>query len=573
MRLRLPILLLAAAVLVPAAATAAPYDLELQDCIETTGTPPCTGADDMLRAHDVAVSPDGRNVYVVGAGNITDPRRPPDGRIAVYARAADGSLRFMSCFSDRGGRGCADAPLPALFGATSVAVSPDGRSVYVAATGHYDAAHSGALLTFDRGAGGGVTFSSCVGDGTADGCASGKAALGMTLPSVVAVSPAGDRVVVGGGNETSSIVDFRRDADGDPSWAGCVGSANPACREASELLGVRGLAFSADGRDLYAASNDDWNFVPRRGVIAHLLRDDTGTLDIADCVGSSGGRCRTTSDHIAGASGIVVTPDDGEVFVAAWEAGAVTRFLRGPSGRLSEFGCAGGEVGGCTRIGTAGFGTGDVAASPDGSGVYGLNNDPRLFTFARNSAESGLRPVRCDPTFPGRYGERLGCDGYGSGGQSLGLAFSPDGQNLYAASPSGYSHTLAIYRRSTARPETTVSPGAGMPIRPPGMGGIGMLRGRMQFTLDKAATVTITLSRVLPGRLVRGRCVARTRSNAWRRACTRLKKAGKVVRNGVAGKNSVSLPKGLLDGRYRATLIAVAGGQRSDAKTTSFTIG
>jgi hypothetical protein len=69
---------------------------------------------------------------------------------------------------------------------------------------------------------------------------------------------------------------------------------------------------------------------------------------------------------------------------------------------------------------------------------------------------------------------------------------------------------------------------------------------------------------------VRGRCVPRTRGNARRRACTRLKKAGKLVRNGVAGTNGVTFPKSLAAGSYRATLIAVAGGLRSATKTTSF---
>jgi hypothetical protein len=104
------------------------------------------------------------------------------------------------------------------------------------------------------------------------------------------------------------------------------------------------------------------------------------------------------------------------------------------------------------------------------------------------------------------------------------------------------------------------------------MGGIGMLRGRLSFTLDEAARVTITLARALPGRVVRGRCVARTRGNARRRACTRLKKGGRLVVSGKAGDNKVALPKSLGPGSYRATLVAVAGGKASQPKTKSFTV-
>jgi DNA-binding beta-propeller fold protein YncE len=575
MRRTLPLLLLllaAAAVLAPPA-TAAPYDYVLQDCIDRNGSPSCSTTDPGLRADDVAVSPDGRSVYVVGYTFITDRARVPLGKLAVYARSDDGSLRLSSCFTAEGGGGCADAAIPALTSADSVAVSPDGRSVYVGAIGGYPPAHSGAVLVFSRATDGGLTFRSCIGNGTADGCANGKAALGMGEPDDIAVSPDGEHVVVGSGAYgDGSIVDFRRDADGDLRWAGCLSTSTPSCREAPEVYGVRGLAFSADGRDLYAATNDQAGSAGLRATVVHLVRDDTGSLEFADCVGSGPPRCRTTSSHIFYALGIAVSPSDGEVFVAAPSSPAVTRFLRGPSGRLSEFGCVSSErLSGCASTGTRPFGIGAVAVSPDGSGLYGLNGDGKLYTFTVNAAEPGLTPIRCQAPVPERYSGAFACEGLSSTGGSL--AFSPDGSTLYGASIAGYAHSLAIWRREDIRPETTVSPGAGMPVRPPGMGGIGMLRGRMQFTLDRAATVTITLSRVLRGRLVRGRCVTPTKANARRRACTRAKKAGKLVRNGVAGTNTVSLPKSLPEGRYRATLIAVAGEQRSEQKATSFKIG
>ncbi len=77
----------------------------------------------------VAVSPDGRHAYAVAWIN---------GALTVFDRLADGTLRqkpgIPGCFSSRAAELQADfcAPVTALQGAASVAVSPDGRNVYVA---------------------------------------------------------------------------------------------------------------------------------------------------------------------------------------------------------------------------------------------------------------------------------------------------------------------------------------------------------------------------------------------------------------------------------------------------------
>jgi hypothetical protein len=149
---------------------------------------------------------------------------------------------------------------------------------------------------------------------------------------------------------------------------------------------------------------------------------------------------------------------------------------------------------------------------------------------------------------------------------------SPDGRTVYEAIYINQTEAdvLLVFRRGDRGPYSTVPPGAGNPIRAPGIGGIGMVRGRFSFSLDNAATVTITLNRALRGRMVRGRCVAQTRANSRRRTCTRLKKAGRLVVSGKAGDNSVALPKSLGSGSYRATVVAVADGKASLPKTKSF---
>ena len=49
----------------------------------------------------------------------------------ALAQAAPGDIAFVGCIADAGANGCADPFQDPLGGARSVAVSPDGDSVYV----------------------------------------------------------------------------------------------------------------------------------------------------------------------------------------------------------------------------------------------------------------------------------------------------------------------------------------------------------------------------------------------------------------------------------------------------------
>ena len=69
----------------------------------------------------LAVSPDGTTVYVAAV----------EGTLTELRHGTRGGLAFEDCFADGGRRGCRDIPHDSLDAATGVAVSPDGRSVYV----------------------------------------------------------------------------------------------------------------------------------------------------------------------------------------------------------------------------------------------------------------------------------------------------------------------------------------------------------------------------------------------------------------------------------------------------------
>jgi DNA-binding beta-propeller fold protein YncE len=122
--------------LVTAAALAAPGDRSqpagTAGCVSEGGAGPCAYGRGLHGAEGVAVSPDGKSVYVV-ASDISDAvvrlnRNPTTGAITQPAGSAAGG-----CISETGAEPCADGH--ALDLPHSVAVSPDGKSVYVASGG------------------------------------------------------------------------------------------------------------------------------------------------------------------------------------------------------------------------------------------------------------------------------------------------------------------------------------------------------------------------------------------------------------------------------------------------------
>jgi DNA-binding beta-propeller fold protein YncE len=179
----------------------------------------------------VAVSPDGRHVYV--AAEVDDA-------VSVFLRpprfGGRGSLRFLSMVADGVGR------VDGLDGASAVVVSPDGRHVYVAG------ANDNAVAVFERDAeNGALTERALYRDGV-------RGVDGLEGASALALNPLGDRLLVAGGVE-NAVALFRRDAvsgglvllevlrDGMPGVDG--------------LAGVASLVVTHDGTTAFAAGHDD----------------------------------------------------------------------------------------------------------------------------------------------------------------------------------------------------------------------------------------------------------------------------------------------------------------------------
>jgi DNA-binding beta-propeller fold protein YncE len=206
-----------------------------------------------------------------------------------------------------------------LFDATSVAVSPDGRSVYAAAYS------SDAVAIFDRdGSTGGLTqkagVAGCVSwTGTGGACANGVALDG---PVSVVVSPDGKTVYVAAA-ESDAVAVFDRNASsgaltqkagvaGCVSWTGTGGF----CTNGVVLDRPASVAVSPDGRSVYVAVHDS-------DAVAVLDRDAaSGTLTqkagVAACVSetATGGAC-ADGVGLEEAASVAVSPDGRSVYVVS----------------------------------------------------------------------------------------------------------------------------------------------------------------------------------------------------------------------------------------------------------------
>ena len=396
----------------------------------------------------VAVSPNGHSVYVAASD-----------RVEHFFVASSGALTYDGCVSDDGSGGtCADIPGTAapLTGAFGVAVSPDGRSVYVASQGGLTPVDSTVSHFFAATQGGQLTWDGCVSDtGLGGACA--------TLPSAalkgvngIAVSPSGAVYA----SSSEGVSHFFAAPQGQLTWDGCVGYKATGCTAvpSAAFADPNSVAVSADAKSVYVTSGG--------GAVSHFFAAPQGQLSWDGCVSDdgTGASCADvpgTATPLAHADAVVVSADGKSVDVTSSD-GIVSHFVAAAHGQISWDSCVSDDSSGGACADVPGGGNplmhaDSVALSADGNSAYvGALGTNGVSVFG--VAAQGQLTYQACVGDPGN-----GCAG--TPGPAIGaissIALSSDGHSLYTASPSrgivAHFTTSAATTTTTNQATTTTS--------------------------------------------------------------------------------------------------------------------
>jgi DNA-binding beta-propeller fold protein YncE len=338
---------------------------------------------------DFALAPDGRHLYSIN--------QLAGGHVAVFAiDPATGALTQPAapgdCISQGGGGGCGVTTAKGLApGASSLAVSPDGRHTYVVSF----AGDSVAVIARDPSTGAlSQPAVPCLSTGiTPSGCPV-TSVVGMDAPLGTVVSPDGNNVYVAAAS-SNAVVEFSRNATtGELTQLAppndCISqSAASGCgvTSAKGLHGVRNLVMTTDGF-LYALSSTTdavaaFRRDPATGALSQLPAPDDCVSDVA-----STGCSVTDIRGMIGAGTLALSPDERNVYMSNSTGfeGSLVVLERTASGGLRQLagtaGCIAVSVAGCA---TGYFGTVfDVAVAPDGANVYTGDAGDAVESFDRS---------------------------------------------------------------------------------------------------------------------------------------------------------------------------------------------
>ncbi len=320
------------------------------------------------------------------------------------------------------------APLTALdglAGARAVALSPDGRSVYVGAR------LDDGIAVFRRDLrNGSLTFVGRILDGaTAYGlsCEVQGSVDGLNGLSDLVASPDGNNLYATGEDDDALAVFSRDGADGDLVYHQVLRDGVGA----NGLGNVLAVAISPDGKHLYtAAFSDD-------GVGVFVRNPGTGNVTYDSIKVDGGAQGPLTIDGLAGASDVAVDPSGAHVYAVGATDGGVAVFSRNAgNGKLTYLGVEKDGVGGVDGLG----GASGVALDGDGMNVYVAGaTDGGVAVFSR-SAGSGLL------TFLEAFFD--GVDGVDGLAGATGVEVSPDGEHVYVAGAA--DSAIAVFARDPA---------------------------------------------------------------------------------------------------------------------------
>ena len=324
-------------------------------CIVHSALTGCTGGVHGLEGPGtIAVSPDEKNVYVTSYF---------ESAVAEFTRdTTTGALSPLTspheCISSDAASECPTHTAKGLEKASSVAVSPDGANVYVAALGE----SGGDIAEFEREPSTGAlkplaSPNECLSTKVVPECTK---VIDLDAPGELIVSSDGKNVYTNS-FEPQAVLEFERNTSGPEVGAlkqleapnTCVSSEAKTpehCASAKGIQGPFGMAISPDGSDLYATGETS-------DAIATFTRNpSTGGLtqftEPYECITEAVSGCHTNKAVGLKAAFLpVVSPDGANVYVGG-EGGSITEFAR--SRRLGGLNIAGY----CESLGDDGTGSG-----------------------------------------------------------------------------------------------------------------------------------------------------------------------------------------------------------------------
>ena len=295
-------------------------------CISETGAGPCADGHGLDGPHGVAVSPDGKSVYVAIAGDTQRRRGAPQPQHdhrgdhparrdrRLHQRDRGGALRRRPRAQRRVGGG-----------------GQPGREERLRRL----ATHSHAVARLNRNTTTGAITqpagtAGCISETGAGPCADGHALNG---PIEVAVSPDGKSVYVASSAatpwraSTATRPPGRSPSPPGPPAASARRGRGPA-PTAMRSTARTAVAVSPDGKSVYVASYDS-DAVARlnRNTTTGAITQPAGT---AGCVSETGAGPCADGHGLRRRVGVAVSPDGKSVYVASYVSDAVARFNRAP---------------------------------------------------------------------------------------------------------------------------------------------------------------------------------------------------------------------------------------------------
>ena len=386
----------------------------------------CTDARGLDDARAVALSPDGKSLYVASSTPATVTTFNVDARTGLLQQLNLGA----GCVTSIPQANCGEAR--AVEGATSIAVSPDGLHVYVAA------AAAGAIATFARQPNGSLSqlagIAGCVTTTLTPGCSNAPALAGA---DAVVVSPDGSFVYVAAAGADALTVFSRDAATGRltslAGAAGCLRANRTGCTPISGVDAPSAIAISPDGTSLYVTSTV--------GTLAAFQRDvATGTIAQlpagSGCLSDAAFADCTPIGGLARASAVAVSPDGATVAVAGTDDAAVLTFRRDPAtSALTRVACVAGNPAtpGCVPS-TLLNGPRALAFRPDSRVLWiASSRGDSILTMQLDPTTSALTPTAGTAGCVRRLAS-LECRAARALDDPRGLAVSPDGLHVFAVS-------------------------------------------------------------------------------------------------------------------------------------------